>query len=31
MHGQGESDGLRSRLLKSLEELVEERRSYKQL
>ena len=31
MQGQGESDGLRSRLLKSLEELVEERRSYKQL
>jgi DEAD/DEAH box helicase domain-containing protein len=29
MQGQGESDGLRARLLKSLEELLEERRSYK--
>ncbi|EIN00452.1 DEAD/DEAH box helicase [Paraburkholderia hospita] len=29
MQGQGDSDGLRARLLKSLEELLEERRSYK--
>lgn len=29
MQGQGESDGLRARLLKALEELLEERRSYK--
>jgi len=29
MQGQGEADGLRTRLLKSLEELLEERRSYK--
>lgn len=29
MQGQGESDGLRTRLMKSLEELLEERRSYK--
>lgn len=29
MQGQGDSDGLRSRLLKSLEELVEERKTYK--
>ncbi|WP_043341662.1 DEAD/DEAH box helicase [Belnapia moabensis] len=29
MQGQGETDGLRSRLLKVLQELVEERRSYK--
>jgi DEAD/DEAH box helicase domain-containing protein len=29
MQGQGEADGLRTRLLKVLEELVEERRSYK--
>ncbi|WP_425259796.1 DEAD/DEAH box helicase [Rubrivivax sp. RP6-9] len=29
MQGQGESDGLRSRLTKALEELVEERRTYK--
>ena len=29
MQGQGEVDGLRSRLLKALEELVEERRTYK--
>lgn len=29
MQGQGDSDGLRSRLLKTLEELVEERKTYK--
>lgn len=29
MQGQGEADGLRTRLMKSLEELLEERRSYK--
>jgi DEAD/DEAH box helicase domain-containing protein len=29
MQGQGELDGLRSRLIKALEELVEERRTYK--
>lgn len=29
MQGQGEADGLRTRLLKALEELVEERRTYK--
>lgn len=29
MQGQGDSDGLRSRLLKALEELVEERKTYK--
>ncbi|TCP15937.1 DEAD/DEAH box helicase [Simplicispira metamorpha] len=29
MQGQGEADGLRTRLVKALEELVEERRSYK--
>jgi DEAD/DEAH box helicase domain-containing protein len=29
MQGQGETDGLRTRLMKSLEELVEERRTYK--
>ena len=29
MQGQGEVDGLRSRLMKALEELVEERRTYK--
>lgn len=29
MQGQGEVDGLRTRLMKSLEELVEERRTYK--
>jgi DEAD/DEAH box helicase domain-containing protein len=29
MQGQGEKDGLRSRLIKSLEELVEERKGYK--
>ena len=29
MQGQGEADGLRARLLKSLEELLEERRTYK--
>ena len=29
MQGQGESDGLRTRLMKSLEELLEERRAYK--
>ena len=29
MQGQGESDGLRTRLMKALEELVEERRTYK--
>lgn len=29
MQGQGEADGLRTRLLKSLEEILEERRSYK--
>jgi DEAD/DEAH box helicase domain-containing protein len=29
MQGQGESDGLRTRLMKSLEELAEERRAYK--
>lgn len=29
MQGQGDADGLRTRLMKSLEELLEERRSYK--
>jgi DEAD/DEAH box helicase domain-containing protein len=29
MQGQGEADGLRTRLMKALEELVEERRTYK--
>lgn len=29
MQGQGEADGLRTRLMKALEELLEERRSYK--
>lgn len=29
MQGQGDSDGLRTRLMKALEELVEERRTYK--
>lgn len=29
MQGQGESDGLRTRLMKALEELLEERRAYK--
>ncbi|AXE34647.1 DEAD/DEAH box helicase [Chromobacterium phragmitis] len=29
MQGQGESDGLRTRLMKSLEELLEERKTYK--
>jgi DEAD/DEAH box helicase domain-containing protein len=29
MQGQGESDGLRTRLMKALEELQEERRTYK--